>query len=273
MGSTHGEQCVEGGKRRVQSPLSRFGRDNAPRPPVLPQSASMEATPLTEIHLPDHAATELAAVNVDEWIDSQAIPVDHEWWADELDAHGLNDPLIGNTIRRGDIFGLAEKAAEGPEAALALLWNAVAWGSGKRNRNNSKRIASVAGDPARASGLLMGAAELSHTSPVKAYELLYPHHRGAIRQLGPAFFTKYLYFAGAGDTQHPCAILDQNVARALHDTCGWASLPVKRGGWHASAYDRYCTLLGVWVQRHDGINRRDVIERWLFDEGKRLARS
>ncbi len=232
----------------------------------------MGATPLTEINLPDHAVTELAAVDIDEWINNQAITVDRRWWTDTLDAYGLRNALVGDTICRGDIFGLAEKAAEEPEAALALLWNAVAWGSGKRNRNNSKRVASVAGDPTRAGELLMEAAALSRTSPVNAYALLYPRHRGAIHQLGPAFFTKYLYFAGAGKPDHPCAILDANVARALHDTCGWTSLPTT-GGWLASAYDRYCALVGMWVKRHNGIGRRDVIERWLFGEGKRLARS
>lgn len=63
-------------------------------------------------------------------------------------------------------------------------------------------------------------------------------------QLGPAFFTKYLYFAGGGEPHHPCTILDVNVARALQDTCGWSSLPIT-GGWGSSAFDRYCTLLGM----------------------------
>ncbi len=101
--------------------------------------------------------------------------------------------------------------------------------------------------------------------------MLYPRHRGAIPQLGPAFFTKYLYFAGGGDPNHPCTILDINVARALHETCGWTSLPIE-GGWHADTYERYCNLLGMWVEQHDGITRRDLIEKWLFEEGKRLAR-
>ncbi|RFZ63006.1 hypothetical protein DE4576_04945 [Mycobacterium marinum] len=85
--------------------------------------------------------------------------------------------------------------------------------------------------------------------------------------LGPAFFTKYLYFAGGGQPQHPCAILDANVALALQKTCGWTSLPLK--GWLASAYQRYATLLQMWVDEH---SRRDTLERWLFEEGKRVRR-
>ena len=72
-------------------------------------------------------------------------------------------------------------------------------------------------------------------------------------------------------TDHPCKILDENVARALRDACGWENLPVEKGGWYASTYDCYCTLLGAWVDEHEGIYRRDIIERWLFEEGKRLA--
>ena len=81
---------------------------------------------------------------------------------------------------------------------------------------------------------------------------------------------KYLYLAGGGDPAHPCCILDENVALALRKTCGWKSLPLK--GWLATAYDRYAALLGMWVDAHD-LGRRDVIERWLFEEGKRLRRA
>ena len=87
-----------------------------------------------------------------------------------------------------------------------------------------------------------------------------PTDQGRQRCCGPE--------VGAAD--YPCAILDENVARALHDTCGWKSLPIK-GGWHPNAYERYCTRLGMWVDKHEGITRRDMIERWLFEEGKRLA--
>ena len=231
----------------------------------------MQPTPLTEIYLPDRAVTEMAAMDVNKWITNHAVTVDREWWTDSLTGADLADSVLGQDISRGEIFTLAVTAADDPDAALTLLWNSLAWGSGRRNRNNRKRIASVAEDTGRASELLMRAAALSHTSPLQAFELLYPRHKTAIGQLGPAFFTKYLYFAGVGKPDHPCTILDENVARALRDACGWKSLPVEKGGWYASTYDRYCTLLGDWVDEHEGIDRRDIIERWLFEEGKRLA--
>lgn len=112
-------------------------------------------------------------------------------------------------------------------------------------------------------------AQLARTDPLGAYDLLYPGNKTAIPDLGPAFFTKYLYFAGAGAADHPCAILDENVALALKQTCGWHSLPTKK--WLATAYERYAALLGRWVDEH-GLRRRDVVERWLFETGKNLPR-
>ncbi|AGB27235.1 hypothetical protein Mycsm_07139 (plasmid) [Mycobacterium sp. JS623] len=229
----------------------------------------MSATPLTDIHLPERAVSELSDVDVAEWIDDHAIPVGRRWWTDALTAAGLDDTLTGDTIRRADIFALADAAGEDPAAALTLLWNALAWGSGDKRRNNKARIAAVAADPAAAAALLQRAAVLSRTDPQAAYDLLYPNNRTAISDLGPAFFTKYLYFAGGGHPAHPCAILDENVALALQKTCGWTSLPLK--GWLASAYGRYATLLGMWVDEHD-LGRGDTIERWLFEEGKRVRR-
>lgn len=229
----------------------------------------MSATPLTDIHLPERAISELSDVDVAEWIDDHAIPVGRRWWTDALTAAGLDDTLTGDTIRRADIFALADAAGEDPAAALTLLWNALAWGSGDKRRNNKARIAAVAADPAAAAALLQQAAVLSRTDPQAAYDLLYPNNRTAISDLGPAFFTKYLYFAGGGHPAHPCAILDENVALALQKTCGWTSLPLK--GWLASAYGRYATLLGMWVDEHD-LGRGDTIERWLFEEGKRVRR-
>ena len=55
----------------------------------------------------------------------------------------------------------------------------------------------MAADPATAAELLQRAAALSRAEPVSAYDLLYPGNRTAISDLGPAFFTKYLYWPAA----------------------------------------------------------------------------
>jgi ABC-type transport system substrate-binding protein len=61
----------------------------------------------------------------------------------------------------------------------------------------------------------------------------------AIAHLGPALFTKYLYFAGAGAPDHPSLILDSRVAVALVDI-RWTSLRPETG-WPAETYQRYCS--------------------------------
>jgi hypothetical protein len=236
---------------------------------ALTQSVEMAATPLGDIDLPAPAITQLAGVRVEDWIDNHAITVGRRWWTRTLNDNGFDETLTGETIRRADIFALADPALESPDAALTLLWNALAWGSGDKRRNNKARIASVAAERATAAELLQSAAQLARTKPLAAYDLLYPGNKTAISDLGPAFFTKFLYFAGGGAADHPCAILDENVALALNKTCGWHSLPSKN--WLATAYERYATLLGRWVDDH-GLHRRDVIERWLFEQGKTLDR-
>ena len=154
----------------------------------------MTATPLTDVQLPEQALTDLRDVDVDvtEWIHDHAIAVGRPWWTQTLAAHGLDDTLTGETIRRADIFALADAAIDDPAAALTLLWNSLAWGSGDKRRNNKARIAAIAADPDAAAALLQQAAALSRTDPQAAYDLLYPRNRTAISDLGPAFFTKYL---------------------------------------------------------------------------------
>ncbi|ORJ61163.1 hypothetical protein [Mycobacterium simiae] len=227
----------------------------------------MTATPLEDIHLPREAIAKLAHVHVTDWIDNHKVEVGRDWWTSTLQKYGFEDTLVGETIHRADVFALAVQAAETPSAALTLLWNSLAWGSGRKRRNNKARIASVARDRESVAVQLQQAAWLSRTNPGAAYRLLYPNNRTAIRELGPAFFTKYLYFAGGGAANHPCCILDKNVALALRKTCGWRSLPTKN--WIDTGYERYAALLARWA-RQQRLARFDVIERWLFEEGKRL---
>ncbi|WP_120285293.1 hypothetical protein [Rhodococcus rhodochrous] len=95
-----------------------------------------------------------------------------------------------------------------------------------------------------------------------AYDTLYPRGAPAIAHLGPAFFTKYLYFSGAGAPDHPSLILDSRVAATLVDI-GWTSLHPETG-WPAETYERYCSLLARWAQEAGNV-RLDLFERWLFD--------
>jgi hypothetical protein len=210
---------------------------------------------------------------------NQRVTVNLDWWNTALAEHRPpGGPVVGvgvngstatglAQIGRGDIFRLAH-AVEDDEAALRLLWHTLAWGSGNKLRGNKRRLAAVAASPGQVAGLLRRAASLAGSQPGLAYTCLYPDdRRTAVPFLGPAFFTKYLYFAGGGAGGHLSVILDSRVATRLHDDVGWSSLD-RRGGWPASTYERYCRLLGRWAaevsDRQGQPVRADEIERWLF---------
>ena len=211
---------------------------------------------------------------------NHSITVDLDWWNSSLSYRGLpGGPITGmsatgtlvdsgqSVITRGHVFTCATSAADDPESALRLLWHALAWGSGPRYRLNHRRMDSIAADPARASEALSVAARLSRLIPIEAYRRLYPDDQTLIGSLGPAFFTKYLYFAGGGNADHPCLILDSRVAASLV-RAGWTSLN-PGGASPATTYGRYVDLLARW--RHELTDekghtpRGDLIERWLFD--------
>ncbi|MBC2590391.1 hypothetical protein NPA35_00670 [Rhodococcus aetherivorans] len=132
----------------------------------------------------------------------------------------------------------------------------------------------AAADADRYAEALTTAAGLSRTDPEKTYALLYPGNRTLIPFLGPAFFTKFLYFAGAGAPTQPSLILDSRVATALH-RAGWTSLGT-RGGWPAQTYRRYTALLARWADEYaleQQGSGTDVLERWLFDHGTTRRRA
>ena len=155
------------------------------------------------------------------------------------------------------------------DEVLSLLWHALAWGSGSKLRQNRRRLDSFVGPRAKANvDLLRSAAELSQSSPGVAYGSLIRHGGEVIGGLGPSFFTKFLYFAGAGSLRHPCAILDARVATTLN-VLGWKSLRPGWSNWYTVTYQSYCDLLRRWADHESerlghtvGI---DEIERYLFD--------
>ena len=110
------------------------------------------------------------------------------------------------------------------------------------------------------------AAELSESSPADAFDALYPRGRSLISGVGPAFFTKFLYFAGAG-AANPLLDPGQPRRAAALNQSGRTSLST-RGPWPADTYARYCTLLSRWAGQLDPAPQRtDLFERWLFDQG------
>jgi hypothetical protein len=108
--------------------------------------------------------------------------------------------------------------------------------------------------------------------PVSGYRALYAGGAHRLIGLGPGFFTKVLYFAGwnraAGDRQP--LILDRNVVIALNEQAdlGWEL----NGQWSGDQYAKYLNLAHEWAARWGKGTTPDVVERVLFEHGRRLSR-
>lgn len=211
-----------------------------------------------------------------QWIDIPAA-----WWNGHLAARALPGGPVeadeGTTVlTRAAVFALAAQAREEPVPALRLLWHSLAWGAGHRLRLCDKRLDAVAAmGPDTAGALLVAAARLAVTDARGAYQRLNPGGRPAIAYLGPAFSTKFLYFAGGGTPDHPCSILDSRVTFALHHN-GWDSLPPHSTKWPPATYERYLQFARRWATlAKDELSRTvayDEIEYWLFGRGAPMTR-
>jgi hypothetical protein len=176
-------------------------------------------------------------------------------------------------MTRSQVFDTARRLRNGDdsdEAVLSLLWHALAWGTGRRYRQNERRINAMRSQDNV--NLLRNAAKASTADPRAAYSMLIRPGGGRIDGLGPSFFTKFLYFAGAGVPDHPCAILDANVAKALH-RAGWTSLRDGWANWYTDTYVSYEELLQRWARELGEDSQEpvalDQIEYALFRLGAR----
>ncbi|HZL07181.1 MAG TPA: hypothetical protein VFE45_17470 [Coriobacteriia bacterium] len=237
----------------------------------------------TTLELPAEARAALKKPRL-ERINVHGGAIDRTWWNRALRDRDLPGGPLGGapatppidaanvTVTRGSVFRLAEPVAAGhanDDDILRLLWHVLAWGSGSKLRQNRKRLDSFIGPEAKSNvDLLRSAAALSRSNPGLAYGTLIRRGGGVISGLGPSFFTKFLYFAGAGELDHPCAILDARVATALN-VLGWSSLRPGWSNWYTVTYQSYCDLLRRWA---DGESERfgraigiDEIELFLFN--------
>lgn len=205
------------------------------------------------------------------------------WWTqnlgpefEELRVDLGGAPEVAAQLRRTDLMALARDVLI-PDSSdvqvLELLWYTLAWGSGTSRRQNRRRIDAFRDEEQRRTRtelLRVAAAAAAAGDVTVAYGTLIRRGGGVIPGLGPAFFTKFLYFAGGGDVDHPAAILDARVARSLH-RLGWSSLPSGWANWFTATYVSYCDLLGRWAeevaQDRGAAVGRDELEYLLFRWG------
>jgi|GEM_PF-3261071 hypothetical protein len=204
-----------------------------------------------------------------------AVSVDSDRWKRALAARGL-PPVQGKladagrtSVTRKDVFDLGDQTP-GVANAFQLFYYSLAWGLGTRAPRLHQRLDKLAAHQEKAGQLLVAAWTLvKDGAPTReAYGTLTTNRgAGRIPWFGPAFSTKFLYFA-QGSAAHPRhIILDQVVSKNLHQDA-WPQAPT--AGWWPGTYERYCGLLGRWAdqagERLDGSRRvrADEIEITLF---------
>ncbi|MCC3273508.1 hypothetical protein MUK71_01290 [Arthrobacter zhangbolii] len=202
------------------------------------------------------------------------IAVNCDRWQDALSTRGL-PPLQGvlagpgiTKVSRADVFELGGREIT-PSNAFQLLYYSLAWGLGRRAPRLHQRLNALAAHQDRAEELLVEAWQgvRSGESAQDVYGVLTTDKgKGRIPWFGPAFSTKFLYFAQGQEAPPRYLILDQVVARNLSDV--WPGAPT--AAWFPDTYARYCAVTGSWAEqateRLDGARkvRADEIEFVLF---------
>ncbi|MFH9863028.1 hypothetical protein [Streptomyces sp. NPDC017202] len=194
---------------------------------------------------------------------------DATWWPAELDGC----PCVGRWPRvdRRTVLGMADGVGT-VEGRRHLLIAALVWGTGTKARSVNRR------------GHIFAHTSATHIDARLATVLTVLRERGAVAAyracrndqripyLGPAFFTKFLYFAGHEDPVGPFRplILDGVVSRALKDRKAVAeNWPLN--GWTTEQYARYLDV--VHEQAASAGVMPDAVEAAWFARGKRLPRS
>jgi hypothetical protein len=185
----------------------------------------------------------------------QAIDWPRERWTVALPAYaevfdGLPTRLDRATVRRAVTAGLA--AGDSIGAFLSTM----AWGFGQVGYGPYRVEKMLTSRADTVGAVLEEAASLAARGrPLDAYRQL--AGAGRIAGLGPAFGTKFLYFASGGPER--ALILDRIVASCLARVAALLLNPVR---WDAQTYRSYVTTMGQWARELDVAP--DHVEQVLF---------
>lgn len=179
-----------------------------------------------------------------------------------LSLDGL-DARDRRTIDRSDLFSLGS-AVKTPIDALNFFVAVYSWGVGTYARGVGRGLRVL--EDKEAGKKILSALETLRESdfdPRVGYAALNFYDQEKIKYLGPAFFTKLLYFYShdrmSRRTNSPL-ILDQYVARSL----GW-----RPWGWTSAQYADYILVVDEARALLEQNVSGDVVEYVLFDRGRR----
>ena len=178
------------------------------------------------------------------------------WWADR----GIT--IDSDELNRDVLFARAAHCRENADADwVSFLWHVLAWGVMGDYRNAPTIVASAAGvdQRDRLNDILRRAAEASYRGEIRS---AYAAIRGKVPRLGPAFFSKFLYFTADRDPPDPSSvILDSRVSAAAFTLTGRDYSEDK-----AATYERFCNDMHMWSRQFN--TPADVIEFRMYQFGQ-----
>lgn len=181
-------------------------------------------------------------------------------WPDQLLERSHGNAVA---ISRAQVVTVAREVVKEGEWSEALVASYV-WGQG-RTGYGPHRLKAILDEPNLTEVLASAAAALQEQGAVAAYRVLY----GAVRGLGPAFFTKLLYFLDqaldASAAPH-ALILDQRVARVVRAHA--ARVGLEKGMPSAPDVAAWTWSDGGWTPHRYG-----VYLRWMTAAAQQLASS
>lgn len=166
-------------------------------------------------------------------------------------------------IDRSDLFAMAEEVSSN-EDILNLYVSVCAWGTGPKARMVARVVPPLHQDGALDS-LQRSFNAARSLDPIEAYRRLNMTGEDRIKGFGPAFFTKWLYFAAYDDPartqQLRPLILDERVSNAL----GWPPISGRRP---SSDYAQYLETAAKINSSWAPSSPSHTIEYALFQIGK-----
>lgn len=185
------------------------------------------------------------------------------FWPPELDQLELDDNGY-RWISRDDVFRIAATESDHRELHTAVA--AYVWGLGKNAYSIGRMVRAFTANADTVEQNLRTAAAIQATEgTVAAYEAMLPGGVAKTKHMGPAYFTKFLFFVGgrnpAGDGLRPL-VLDSRVATALRAR-GIFDPEVGNDSWPSELYRRY---LDYCQQQNP--DDPEAVEAELFTEGR-----
>ncbi|MET4004804.1 hypothetical protein ABIB48_003549 [Arthrobacter sp. UYCu511] len=201
-----------------------------------------------------------------------------KWWKEQLASVNWEsqgklavDAPLSVEISRGDLFGMAAGVHNGEVLVEDFAFNVLLWGSGESRRNNRARIQSIVASNAGTD--LKRALDISRSDPLASFNAFKPKGRNRFQYLGPAFFTKLMYFYGAGSPEHKPLIVDLRVLRTLSRTEAGNGIYVG----HNYGVNTYTKATAAMEHISDAacatgnadldLCTPELVERWAFDQG------